>query len=282
MASASDPLLADPERQSTSSYASSSRNPNIQTTGNEHTSLLPKFTKRISLPQFALPKISLSTFAVSRPTLPTLNARSILPALPYSTTVHPTLHTRSSSLLFLLPAFIVFILLGPSHINTPNVVFLAFALARQLFILIAHFSTRFFVIRIELVNPRLKAVRERTREGVVRTGIALLVDGAVLLGLLVTLSLGAAEVDQHRGGGLMEAGVVLGFLGFGFLLISIPDFGNPELVTMSVSVEKSSANVHKLSTSLTFGQVEGEELDEEAAETEDDHAGNDKNRRRCC
>ncbi|KAK2624183.1 hypothetical protein QTJ16_006133 [Diplocarpon rosae] len=279
MASASDPLLADPERPSTSPYASSSHHSNIQTTGAERTSLLPKFTHRISLPKVALPKISFPALSVHRPTLSTLDARSVLPALPYSTTIHPTLHTRSLSALLLLSAFIAFILLRPSHINTSNVVFLSFALARQLFILIAHFSTRLFVIRIEVVNPRLQAVRDRTRERAVRTGIALSVDGAVLLGLLVTLTLGAVNVDRNGGGGVLEAGVVLGFLGLGLLLISVPDFGNPELVTMSISIEKPSAGIHKLSTSLTFGQVESEELDEEAAETEGDHGGNGKIRR---
>lgn len=64
------------------------------------------------------------------------------------------------------------------------------------------------------MNPRLREVRAKVQEKWVKRGIALLVDGGILVGLLVTLSLVAWGVDNCGGGcKVAEAGVVLGFLG---------------------------------------------------------------------
>ncbi len=64
------------------------------------------------------------------------------------------------------------------------------------------------------MNPRLREVRAKGQEKWIKRGIALGVDGGILVGLLVTLSLVAWGVD-HCGGGcqVAEAGAVLGFLG---------------------------------------------------------------------
>lgn len=88
------------------------------------------------------------------------------------------------------------------------------------------------------------------------------VDAVVLVGLLVTLAVVAKGVD---GCGLAKAGVILGFIGFGLLLISVPDFGNPELVTMGVSIEKPVTGILKLATSLDFGEAEESEEFEEGS-----------------
>lgn len=49
------------------------------------------------------------------------------------------------------------------------------------------------------------------------------------------------------------------FCGSGLLLVSVPDFGNPELVTMGVSIEKPATGILKLATSLEFGEAEPED-----------------------
>lgn len=47
----------------------------------------------------------------------------------------------------------------------------------------------------------------------------------------------------------------------GLLLISIPDFGNPELVNMGLSIEKPANGILKWATSLEFGEAEEEEAE---------------------
>ena len=42
----------------------------------------------------------------------------------------------------------------------------------------------------------------------------------------------------------------------GLLLLSVPDFGNPNLVTTSIAVEKPNAGVVTLATSVLFGEAE--------------------------
>lgn len=50
----------------------------------------------------------------------------------------------------------------------------------------------------------------------------------------------------------------------GLLLLSIPDFGYPDLVTMDVALLKPADGVLKLATSVEYGETEEEE---EGAET---------------
>ena len=51
----------------------------------------------------------------------------------------------------------------------------------------------------------------------------------------------------------------------GLLLLSVPDFGNPNLVVMAITVEKPVAGVVKLATSVLYG--EPDEIEENTAET---------------
>ncbi|KAH6683341.1 hypothetical protein B0J14DRAFT_145301 [Halenospora varia] len=192
MADASTPLLADPNRPTTpSSYAGSIE------VNNERPSLFRR------VPSFN-PHFNLNSH------LPNLH---LTPTLPYTTTLHPTLYLRSLSIPLLLPAFILFITAN-SHHYAAVITFLSFALARQLWILIAHFGSQVIVIRIEVVHARLKGVSERAQERWIKRGFGAGVDGVVLVGLLVCLGLVAGEVDKCKGGcEVQEAGVILGFLG---------------------------------------------------------------------
>lgn len=45
------------------------------------------------------------------------------------------------------------------------------------------------------------------------------------------------------------------------LLISVPDFGNPSLVTLAVTVEKPAKGLYKLATSVLHGEPDDEEDD---------------------
>ena len=45
----------------------------------------------------------------------------------------------------------------------------------------------------------------------------------------------------------------------------MPDFGNPELVTMGVSIEKPVTGIPQLATSLKFGEAEESEDYEEGS-----------------
>lgn len=116
------------------------------------------------------------------------------------------------------------------------------------------------MIRIEVVHARLKGVSERAQERWIKRGFGAAVDGVVLVGLLVCLGLVAGEVNKCSGNcQIQEAGVILGFLGFGLLLISVFDFGNPELVQLGISIEKSGSGILKLGTSLEFGEEDEEQ-----------------------
>ncbi|KAH7370866.1 hypothetical protein BKA65DRAFT_545565 [Rhexocercosporidium sp. MPI-PUGE-AT-0058] len=262
MASSSTPLLADPSERPTTSSSYGSVSP-IEPTS--RTSLLSRIPKIPSLPTLQFTYRPSFTYKPSfrRPRL-TFNTSRFTPSLPYTTTFHPTLHIRTFAFLLLLPSFILFTLLGPAY--APVIVFLSFALARQLFILIAHFSANIVIIRIEVVHSKLKAASDKAQEKWVKRSVAAGVDGVILLGLLVTLAVVAKGVDVCGNGcQVAEAGVVLGFLGFGLLLISVPDFGNPELVTMGVTIEKPVTGILKLGASLEFGEAEESEEFEEGS-----------------
>ena len=51
----------------------------------------------------------------------------------------------------------------------------------------------------------------------------------------------------------------------GLLLLSVSDFGNPNLVTLAIAVEKPIAGVVKLATSVLYG--EPDETEENTTET---------------
>ncbi|KAE8442405.1 hypothetical protein EG329_003363 [Mollisiaceae sp. DMI_Dod_QoI] len=195
------------------------------------------------------------------------------PTRPFSTTFNPTLLLRSLALILSLPAFIIFIVHGPHY--AAAITFLSFALARQVVVLGSHFGSQVVVVRIEVVHPRLKGVSARAQETWIKRGIAAVIDGGILLGMLVSLSLVAHEVDQCRGScylpASVTAAVILGFIAFGLLLLSVPDFGNPESLAMAVAVEKPIDGVLRLATSVVFGEPE---------ETEDEHQHTHKNKPR--
>jgi hypothetical protein len=187
MASSSSPLLADPRRNSYSSSVNDyNDNPNEETS----------FLRRV-------PNLNLNlNLTLPKPTLP---------SLPLSTTFHPTLHTRSLALILIVPSFILFTLHGPAY--APTIVFLSFAIFRQLVILISHFGSQIVVIRIEVVHHRLKAASAKAQEKWIKRGVAAAVDAGILIGMLVTLALVAWRVDNCGGGrAVAEAGVILGFL----------------------------------------------------------------------
>ncbi|PVH80921.1 hypothetical protein DL98DRAFT_654370 [Cadophora sp. DSE1049] len=253
MASSNSPLLADRPTTS-SSYGSQ-----YETEPTERTSLLSRIPKIPSLPALKFNYRPSFTYRPNfhRPNLNiSFNTSRFLPTLPFTTTFHPTLHIRSLAFILLLPSFILFTLLGPAF--SPVIVFLSFALARQLFILFALKCANIVIIRIEVVHSRLKKASDKAQEKWVKRSVAAGVDAVVLVGLLVTLAVVAKGVDVCGAGGckVAEAGVILGFMGFGLLLISVPDFGNPELVTMGVSIEKPLTGILKLATSLEFGEAE--------------------------
>jgi len=87
----------------------------------------------------------------------------------------------------------------------------------------------------------------------------------------VSLSLVAREVDNCHGWycdhvKAIRGAVVLGFLAFGLLLASVLDFGNPDLVSLVVAVERPASGVWKLASSVSHGQP-----DEEGQEHEEVH-----------
>jgi len=187
------------------------------------------------------------------------------PTRPFATNFYPTLFTRGLALILAIPAFIIFIVEGPTY--APSIVFLSFAIARQLVVLGSHFGSQVVLIHIEIVHPKWKSVSARAQEKWIKKSVAGVIDGGILLGLLVTLALFASKVDNCPScvpSGVTPA-VILGFLVFGLLLLSITDFGYPNLVTLAIAVEKPVDGVVRLATSLQYG--EPDEVEEEPAET---------------
>jgi len=189
------------------------------------------------------------------------------PTRPFATSFYPTHYTRSIALILAIPAFIIFVIHGPHY--APSIVFLSFAIARQVVVLGSHFGSQIVVIHIEVVHHRLKGVSAKAQETWIKKIVAAVIDGIILVGMLVTLSLVTHEVDWCRRSCYLPATVthaaILGFITFGLLLLSVPDFGNPNLVTMAIAVEKPVAGVMKLTTSVLYG--EPVETEESTAET---------------
>lgn len=137
------------------------------------------------------------------------------PSRPFATTYHPTILSRSLGLLLLIPAFIIFTVHNSHHSYTPAIVFVSFAIFRQLVVLGSHFGSQLIVIRIEVVHPRLKAASVKSQEKSIKRIAALVVDGGILLGLLVCLSLVAHGISSCRyrcASRDITAATVLGFL----------------------------------------------------------------------
>lgn len=136
------------------------------------------------------------------------------PSRPFATSFYPTLYTRGLALILAIPAFILFVAHGPHF--APSIVFLSFAIARQLVVLGSYFGSQIVVIHIEVVHHRLKGVSARAQERWIKKSAALAVDGIILLGMLVTLSLVAHNVAishyYHSWRPLVTAAVVLGFI----------------------------------------------------------------------
>lgn len=80
----------------------------------------------------------------------------------------------------------------------------------------SHFGSQFIQIKIEVVHPRLKDVSARAQESWIQKSAAATVDGVILLGLLITLSLVAHQVDVCGGPcdlpASLTAAVILGFI----------------------------------------------------------------------
>jgi hypothetical protein len=136
------------------------------------------------------------------------------PTRPFATSFYPTLYTRSIALILAIPAFIIFVVHGPHY--APSIVFLSFAIARQVVVLGSHFGSQIVVIHIEVVHHRLKSVSAKAQETWIKKIAAAVTDGIIWLGMLVTLSLVAHEIDGCRGSCSLPAtvthAVILGFI----------------------------------------------------------------------
>ncbi|KAH8779019.1 hypothetical protein BGZ57DRAFT_890306 [Hyaloscypha finlandica] len=177
------------------------------------------------------------------------------PSRPFATSFYPTLYLRSLALILGIPAFIIFIVEGPSY--SPSIVFLSFAIARQLAVLGSHFGSQVVVIHIEIVHPKWKSVSAKAQEKWIKKSVAGAIDAGILLGLLVSLAIVAKKVDTTYGlPKEVTHAVILGFIVFGLLLVSITDFGYPNLVTLALAVEKPVDGVLKLATSVQYGEPE--------------------------
>jgi hypothetical protein len=137
------------------------------------------------------------------------------PARPFATSFHPTLYTRGLALILSVPAFIIFIVLGPHF--SPSIVFLSFTIARQAVVLGTYFGSQILVVHIEIVHPRWKSASAKAQEKWIKNTVAAVIDGGILLGLLVALSVVAHEINTShklpfRYVPSAKAAVILGFL----------------------------------------------------------------------
>ncbi|TVY93360.1 hypothetical protein LAWI1_G000722 [Lachnellula willkommii] len=195
------------------------------------------------------------------------------PTRPFATNFNPTITTRSLALILAIPAFIIFAVHGP-HYAAP-IVFLSFAIARQFAVLGSYFGSKIVVVRFEVVHP---SVSEWAEE--IKKGVAGIIDGVILLGLLISLGVTAHWVDTEYLPATVTHAVILGFIvlvgsrmltmNSGFLVLSVPDFGNPSLLALAIAVEKPQGGVVRLATNLVFG----------APVEEENEAGEDLHHRR--
>ena len=136
------------------------------------------------------------------------------PTRPFATTFNPTLALRSLALILAIPTFIIFVVHGPHY--AAAIVFLSFAITRQLVVLGSSIGSHIAVIRIDVVHPRLKDVSARAQERCIKNSIAAAIDGVILLGMLISLSVFAHEVDTCKDYCYLPAtvthAVILGFI----------------------------------------------------------------------
>jgi hypothetical protein len=135
------------------------------------------------------------------------------PTRPFATSFYPTLFTRGIALILAIPAFVIFITQGPYY--APSIVFLSFAIARQVVVVGSHFSSQIIVIHIEVVHHRLQSVSAKAQEKWIKKSAAAAVDGIIMFGMLVTLSLVAHEVDvchPYCPYATVKQAVILGFI----------------------------------------------------------------------
>jgi len=127
------------------------------------------------------------------------------PSRPFATNFNPTLTTRSLALILAIPSFIIFAVHGPRY--AAPIVFISFAIARQIAVLGSHFGSHIAVVRFEVVHP---SVSERAEE--IKKGLAGILDGVILLGLLISLSVTAHWVDTTSLPAPLTPAVILGFI----------------------------------------------------------------------
>jgi len=72
------------------------------------------------------------------------------------------------------------------------------------------------VVRIEIVHPRWQSVSKKGQEKWIKKVAGAVVDGGILIGLLVTSAVAAAEMDRCRGWGCqpreLNAAMILEFV----------------------------------------------------------------------
>ena len=136
------------------------------------------------------------------------------PTRPFATDFNPSLALRGLALILAIPAFIIFAVHGPRYAGA--IIFLSFAIARQFVVLGSHFGSRIILVNIEVVHPRLKGVSTSAQRTWIKKGVAAFIDGFILLGMLVSLSVVAHEVDTCGRYCYLPAtvthAVILGFL----------------------------------------------------------------------
>jgi hypothetical protein len=132
------------------------------------------------------------------------------PTRPFATSFYPTLVLRGFALILAIPAFIIFIVEGPSY--SPSIVFLSFVIARQLTVLGSYFGSQVVLIHIEIVHPKWKSVSAKAQEKWIKKSVAGAIDAGILLGLLVSLAVVANKVDTHHAPRDVTAAVILGFI----------------------------------------------------------------------
>ena len=134
------------------------------------------------------------------------------PTRPFATSFCPTIYFRGIALILAIPSFILFVLHGSSFV--PSIVFLSFAIARQTVVLVSYFGSQIVVIRIEVVHDGWKAASARAQEIWIMKTVALVIDGVILLGMLVALSVNAHYIVSYPDSwqSTVRDAVILGFI----------------------------------------------------------------------
>jgi phosphoglycerol transferase MdoB-like AlkP superfamily enzyme len=143
-----------------------------------------------------------------------LGDTTLSPSRPLVASLLPTLYTRGLA----LPLATLTLLLFASHAPTfaGAIVFLSFAIARQLYVFAWYFANKIVVIHVKVTDERFKSLLEGEQGAWYQKFVALLVDGVILFGLLLTLTVVARKVAigyyEDEWQTLATTGVVLGFV----------------------------------------------------------------------